>query len=244
MKVLIACEESQTVAKAFRARGHEAFSADIQLCGGGCPQWHIHGDVIPYINGDCTLQTENGDVHTIAGQWDLLIAHPPCTYMSGAGACRMYPEAGKPPDAERLKKALSAREFFFAFVNAACEHIAIENPRPLSIVGLPEESQQIQPFQFGEPYSKLTYLWLKNLPPLKYTKVIEVYKPYVSCGTSRNKGKTDKSGVSRAGGAAKIRSKTFPGIAEAMADQWGDQISSYSGGWSRISEIFGQVTLF
>lgn len=209
---------------------------------GGNPEYHIHGDVLPIINGDCTFTTQTGEKHEIKGRWDLIIAHPPCTYMSNAGACRMYPEAGKPPDLRRLKKALAAKDFFFLFVNADCEHIAIENPRPLSIVGLPEESQQVQPFQFGEPYSKLTYLWLKNLPPLKPTKIIRKYKPFLPSGTSRNAGTDYNIGTAH---GSKQRSKTFPGIAEAMADQWGEnQLSDYSGGWSRISEIFGQVTLF
>lgn len=220
MRVLIACEESQTVCKAFRERGHEAYSCDIQECSGGEPQWHIHDDCLHYINGDCTFITQGGRKHTIVGEWDLLIAHPPCTYMSNASAVRMFPKKGV-VDEERLQLALQAREFFMTLLTAKCERIAVENPRPLSIVGLPKESQRIQPYQFGEPYSKLTYLWLKNLPLLKPTNVLETYKPYVSCGTSHNKGNPDKAGFSRAGGAQKVRSKTFNGFADAFAEQWG-----------------------
>ena len=203
MNVLIACEESQEVCKAFRERGHRAFSCDIQECSGGHPEWHIQDDVLKHLEG-----------------WDLIIAHPPCTYMSGAGACRMYPKAGQ-IDQERFAKAMEAKEFFMKILTADCQKICIENPRPLKCVELPPPSQSIQPYEYGEPWSKLTYLWLKGLPPLFPTEIVQDYKPYVSCGTSRNKGNKDKSGMSRRGGAQKVRSKTFPGVARAMAEQWG-----------------------
>lgn len=222
MKILIACEESQTVCKAMRELGHEAYSADIQEPSGGHPEWHILGDVLPIINGNCEFTTMDGVIHKIDGRWDLLIAHPPCTYMSAAGACRMYPHKGF-VDEERYKRALEAAKFFNKFRDALCDKVAIENPRPLKIVGLPKETQQIQPYQFGEPYSKLTYLWLRGLPSLVPTEIISDYKPYVSCKTSRNKGNKSKAGASRKGGAAKARSKTFEGIAKAMADQWAGQ---------------------
>lgn len=203
MRVLVACEESQEVCKAFRARGHEAFSCDIQDCSGGHPEWHIKDDVLHHLDG-----------------WDLIIAHPPCTYLSAAGACRMFPKAGQ-IDIERFAKAMKAKEFFIKILDADCQRICIENPRPLKCVELPQHSQSIQPYEFGEPWSKLTYLWLKGLPPLFSTEIVADYKPYVSCRTSRNKGNPDKSGMSRRGGSQKIRSKTFPGIAKAMAEQWG-----------------------
>ena len=225
MNVLIACEESQEVCKAFRARGHRAFSCDIQECSGGHPEWHIQGDVLPLLNGNCDFWTRDRDGrgvgwHTIAGKWDLIIAHPPCTYMSAAGACRMYPKAGHIDEA-RFAKAMEAKRFFMAFLGADCPRICIENPRPLRCLELPPETQRIQPYEFGEPWSKLTYLWLKGLPPLMATEIVSDYKPYVSCGTSRNKGNPDKSGVSRRGGAQKVRSRSFPGIAKAMGEQWG-----------------------
>lgn len=204
MKVLVACEESQEVCKAFREIGHEAYSCDIQDCSGGHPEWHIKADVMEILKI----------------KWDLIIAHPPCTYMSAAGACRMYPRKGQ-IDEERLAKAMEAKEFFMKILNADCPRIAIENPLPLKCVGLPKPTQYIQPYQFGEPWSKLTGLWLKGLPQLVPSEFVADYKPYVSCGTSRNKGNKDKSGFSRAGGAQKARSKTFPGIARAMAEQWG-----------------------
>ena len=203
INVLVACEESQEVCKAFRDRGHNAFSCDLQECSGGHPEWHIQDDVLKHLDG-----------------WDLIIAHPPCTYMSGAGACRMYPKAGQ-IDQERFAKAMEAKEFFMKILTADCQKICVENPRPLKCVELPPPSQSIQPYEYGEPWSKLTYLWLKGLPPLFPTEIVQDYKPYVSCGTSRNKGNKDKSGMSRRGGAQKVRSKTFPGIAKAMAEQWG-----------------------
>ena len=163
----------------------------------------------------------------------MIIAHPPCTYITAAGACRMYPKAGE-IDKERFAKAVDARTFFMGIFGAECERICIENPRPLKCVELPNETQRIQPYQFGEPWSKLTYLWLKGLPPLEPTSVLSQFKPYVSCGTSRNKGNPDKKGASRRGGAQKVRSKTFQGIANAMAEQWGNitevQLSLFDGG--------------
>lgn len=205
MRLLVACEESQEVCKAFRALGHEAYSCDIIPCSGGHPEWHLQCDALEMLKM----------------RWDLIIAHPPCTYMSAAGACRMYPQAGH-IDGERFAKAMEAKRFFMDMLNAPCPRICIENPRPLKCVELPTETQRIQPYEYGEPWSKLTYLWLKGLPPLKPTKIVTGHKPYVSCGTSRNKGNPEKFGMSRRGGAQKVRSKTFPGIARAMASQWSD----------------------
>lgn len=219
MKVLVACEESQRVCTAFRELDHESYSCDIQECSGGHPEWHILGDVLPYINGNCEFITMDGIAHKI-DEWDLLIAHPPCTYLSNAGACRLYPQKGQ-LNKERYQQGLNAKEFFMQFYNADCDKVCIENPIPSKIYELPPYTQTIQPFEYGHPYSKKTCLWLKNLPKLNPTNILNEYKPYVSCGTSRNKGNKDKSGFSRAGGATKIRSKTFPGIAKAMAEQWG-----------------------
>lgn len=218
MKVLVACEESQRVCIAFREKGHEAYSCDILEPSGGHPEWHIKGDVLKAIGGG-TVTTMDGKTHDI-GKWDMMIAFPPCTYMSAAGACRMYPRKGE-IDIDRFGKAMEARAFFETLLNADIPRVAVENPLPLKVVGLPEPTQQIQPYQFGEPYSKRTCLWLRNIPPLKPTKALAEYKPFVSCGTSRNKGNKDKAGCSRAGGAQIARSKTFIGIAKAMAEQWG-----------------------
>lgn len=223
MNVLVACEESQEVCKAFRERGHEAFSCDLQECSGGHPEWHICGDVLAVLNGDCTFKTADEHTHTQSGKWDLIIAHPPCTYLSNAGACRLYPKKGE-LDKDRYIKGLKGKEFFMAFWwygFYGCGAIVIENPVPSSIYELPKPTNCIQPYEFGEGFSKKTYLWEFGVPPLMPTEIVKDFKPYVSCGTSRNKGKAEKSGVSRSGGAEKVRSKTFPGIAKAMAEQWG-----------------------
>ena len=202
MRVLVACEESQEVCKAFRAKGHEAYSCDIQECSGGHPEWHIQGDVLPLLKE----------------KWDLIIAHPPCTYMSKAGARFMYLTAGN-VNQERFEKALQAKEFFMQFMNADCDKICIENPTPLKIVGLPKESQVIQPYQFGHPYSKRTLLWLKGLPELKPTNILTEYTPYLPSNTGGfARGKGGSRGVAH---NAKDASKTFSGIAQAMAEQWG-----------------------
>ena len=220
MKILVACEESQAVTIELRKLGHEAFSCDIIKCSGGHPEWHIMQDVLPLLNGRCSFKTMDGIEHSIDGKWDMIIAHPPCTYMSKAGACRMYPKAGE-IDRERLIKARKAKAFFMEFYNANCDRIAIENPTPLRVVQLPKESQVIQPWQFGEPYSKRTLLWLKGLPNLKETKVMKNFSPWMPSNTG---------GFSRGKGGARgeahdpiTASKTFPGIAKAMAEQWGGE---------------------
>lgn len=152
MKVLIACEESQEVCKAFRAKGHEAYSADIQNPSGGHPEWHILGDVLPIIDGDCKFTTMDGTEHEVVGEWDLLIAHPPCTYLSNAGARWLY-KGGK-LNKERYEKGIKAKNFFEKFLNARCKKIVIENPIPSSIFNLPKYTQIIQPYEHGHPYSK------------------------------------------------------------------------------------------
>lgn len=218
MRVLVACEESQAVCKAFRERGHEAYSADIQECSGGHPEWHIKGDVLPLIGGDCSFITESGEKHTVDGKWDMLIAFPPCTYMTNAGAVRMRVKGEIQP--ERFRKAMLAKEFFMKFYDADCGRIAIENPVPMKIVGLPPCSQMIQPYFFGHEYSKRTYLWLKGLPPLFSSELVFHHEPYVNGGCKdahgnyrRFQGRNERDPLTR--------SKTYPGIAKAMAEQWG-----------------------
>lgn len=218
MKILVACEESQRVCTAFREKGHEAYSCDLVECSGGHPEWHIRWDVLPLLNGRCSFLTCDGKLHRIDGRWDLIIAHPPCTYMSKAGARFMYLTAGN-VNQERLKKALQAKDFFMQFMDADCDKICIENPTPLKIVGLPKESQVIQPYQFGHPYSKRTLLWLKGLPELTPTNILTEYKPYLPSNTGGfSRGQGGSRGVAR---DAKTASVTFHGVAKAMADQWG-----------------------
>ena len=201
LKVLIACEESQTTCKAFRALGHEAYSCDIQDCSGGHPEWHFKQDVLPLLREP----------------WDLIIAHPPCTFMSKAGARWMYPTAGTISD-ERYQLSQEAKAFFMEFWNCPCPHLAIENPVPLQIVGLPKPTQAIQPYEYGDPYSKKTLLWLRGLPELRPTKVLKEHTPWMPSNTS---GFAHGQGGSR--GIAhdqRMASKTFEGIAAAFADQW------------------------
>lgn len=202
LKILIACEESQVVCKSFRELGHEAYSCDIQECSGGHPEWHIQGDVLPLLNE----------------KWDLIIAHPPCTYLSNAGARWLY--AGGKLNEKRYKKGIGGKEFFLKFLNANCDHVAIENPIPSSIYDLPRYTQVIQPYEYGDPWSKKTCLWLKGLPPLHPTNIIEDHKPFCPSGSYSKKHDPKFKGASRKGGSAKSRSKTFPGIAKAMAEQW------------------------
>ena len=220
MKVLVACEESQAVCKAFRESGHEAYSCDIEPCSGGHPEWHIQQDVLPLLNGRCSFKTMDGIEHSIDEKWDLIIAHPPCTYLSNAGARWLY--AGGELNAERYKKGLDGKKFFMAMLNADCPRVAVENPIPSSIYDLPKYNQVIQPYQFGEPWSKKTCLWLKGLEPLRPTNIVEDYKPYCSSGSYSGTHNPKYKGASRKGGSAKSRSKTFPGIARAMAEQWGN----------------------
>lgn len=217
MKVLVACEESQRVCIAFRKLGHEAYSCDILDPSGGHPEWHILGDALKAICGG-ELVTMDGIKHDI-GRWDLIIAHPPCTYLSNAGARWLY--AGGKLNRERYAKGLDGKKFFMAMLNADCQRIAVENPIPSSIYGLPQYTQIIQPYQFGEPWSKKTCLWLKGLEPLQPTNIVYNYKPYCTSGSYTGAHDPKYKGASRKGGSAKSRSKTFPGIAEAMAEQWG-----------------------
>lgn len=225
MKVLVACEESQRVCMAFREKGHEAYSCDIQPCSGGHPEWHIQDDVLNFIDGRGTrnlsmfVLAESGDIIEIPEKWDLIIAHPPCTYLSNAGARWLY--AGGKLNTDRYQRGLDGKKFFMAMLNADCPRIAVENPIPSSIYGLPEYTQIIQPYKFGEPWSKKTCLWLKGLEPLQPTNILTEYKPYCSSGSYSGTHDPKYKGASRKGGSAKSRSKTFEGIANAMAEQWG-----------------------
>ena len=205
MKVLIACEYSGIVREEFRKLGHDAWSCDILDT--EIPGNHFKGDVLEHLNKD----------------WDLIIAHPPCTYLSNAGACRLYPEKGK-LDMERYEKGLIAKDFFMKFYNHSCTKIAIENPVSSRIFELPKYSQEIQPYEFGHPYTKKTRLWLKGLPKLKPTNIIDKseVKTFIESGTSRYKN-TNKNKNRYVARGSKDRSKFWSGIAQAMAQQWSDQ---------------------
>lgn len=198
MRILVACEESQAVTIELRRLGHEAYSCDIIECSGGHPEWHLQVDALELLKM----------------KWDMIIAHPPCTYLSAAGAQIMFPKAGGPPEPERYKKGLDAAEFFMAFLNADCPRIAVENPVPLTVFGLPQYDQVVHPYMFGDPWYKRTCFWLKGLPPLQATDEIPPQGYWMQRSGKRAKG---SSGGHR---SKKLRSKTFPGIARAMAKQW------------------------
>ena len=179
MNVLVACEESQAVCKAFREKGHNAFSCDIQECSGGHPEWHIQGDVLEILNPHqisnsfygIVFRTVDGEAHAIKGKWDMIIAHPPCTYMSNAGACRLYPKKGQLNE-ERYQKGLEAKDFFLQFINADCDKIAVENPIPSRVFELPKYTQIIQPYEHGHPFTKKLVYGLKVYHHLNRQKLL------------------------------------------------------------------------
>ena len=217
MKVLVACEESQVVCKAFREKGHNAFSCDIQECSGGHPEWHIKQDVIPLLNGRCSFKTCDGAEHTIDGKWDMIIAHPPCTYLTGASAV----ELSKHP--ERLQKGFEAVEFFCQFLNADCEKIVVENPPPMKRFNLPKYNQLVRAYKIGEPHTKAYCLWLKGLQKLKVDETAEKPKAkyqriHSATGKKKSGSKWYNTGNTN---HRKHRSKTPIGLALAMAEQWG-----------------------
>ena len=199
MRVLVACEESQRVCMAFRKRGHQAFSCDIQPCSGRHPEWHIQDDVLKILNHG----------------WDLVIAHPPCTYLTVAGSVRLMDgKTHTVKDMARYKKMVEAADFFYYFWNYNTSPIAIENPVPMKIAGLPMYQQIIEPYWFGDPWYKRTCLWLKDLPKLVPTNMVEPTGHWINASSKTLEGQPNP----------KMRSKTFPGIAEAMADQWGSYL--------------------
>jgi len=210
VNVLVACEESQRVCTAFRERGHTAWSCDIQPCSGGHPEWHILGDCLPLLNGDCWFTTEAGGRHAQKGRWDLIIAHPPCTKTSNAGAKHLY--RGHRLNIPRYYEGLCGKALFMAIWAADCEKVVIENPMPSAVFNFPPASQIIQPFEYGHPVSKKTLLWERGVAPLKPTCIVTPTANCHEAGTWFMKGGKERQ---------KNRSKTFPGIAEAMADQWG-----------------------
>lgn len=224
MKVLIACEESQTVCKAFRAKGHEAYSCDIIEPSGGHPEWHIHGDAIEALKGGVII-TMDGVEHDI-GKWDLVIAHPPCTYLTVSGNRWFNVERYGDKARQRIVERELAAAFFMQFVNSDCEHIAIENPVGYMSTHYRKPDCIIQPYEFGHHARKTTCLWLKGLPPLKPIDIVkpgEILPGGYSVGASANFARDENGKPIRWNDprTAKARSKTFPGIAKAMAEQWG-----------------------
>lgn len=204
MKILVACEESQAVTIELRKLGHEAYSCDIIPCSGGHPEWHLQQDVIPLLKE----------------KWDMIIAFPPCTYLTVTGNRWFNVERYGEKAVQRMKDREKAIEFFMEFANADCDKIAIENPIGAMSTAYRKPNQIIHPYMFGDPERKATCLWLKGLPELEPTNVVKpnivVYK--------NGKGTDSPWHVNTMGlpkeERAKMRSKTFPGIAKAMAEQW------------------------
>lgn len=251
LNVLIACEESQRVCTAFRKRGHRAFSCDIQECSGGHPEWHIKGDVLPIINGRTAFVTEDGKQHGIGGRWDLIIAHPPCTYLTVSGNRWFNVEKYGAKALERIKLRDEAVKFFMTFVNADCDHIAIENPIGTINTIYRKPDCIVHPYYFGDPVRKATCLWLKNLPVLEKTNEVEpdITPIQTDKGHYTFSGPLlyarDKNGKIISWNdprTAKERSKTFPGFAKAMADQWSRYLENEE--LNNVNEKYERLTLF
>ena len=220
MNILVACEESQRVTTEFRRLGHNAFSCDIIDQSGGHPEWHIMQDVLPLLNGACNFETTDGTKHEVVGKWDMIIAFPPCTYLTVTGNRWFNVERYGEKAIRRYKDREQAIKFFMSFANANCDRIAIENPVGVMSTEWRKPNQIINPWLFGDAFEKRTCLWLKGLPELTPTNIVDIppRKKFDS-------GNTMPSWYAEAWHLpkeerAKLRSKTFPGIAKAMAEQW------------------------
>lgn len=218
MNVLVACEESQAVTIELRKLGHRAFSCDLIECSGGHPEWHIMADCLPLLNGDCKFQTMDGISHEQRGGWDMIIAFPPCTHLAVSGA-RWFAEKQKD---FRQQKAVA---FFMYFVLANCDRIAVENPIGIMSSVYRKPDQIVQPYEYGDHARKSTCLWLKGLPLLEPTDIVdagEIHRGGFSKGANLDWARDDTGAALQWNDSmtARIRSKTFPGIAKAMAEQW------------------------
>lgn len=224
MKVLIACEESQAVTIELRRLGHEAYSCDIQECSGGHPEWHIMQDVLPLLNGSCEFRTMDGEVHRVEGKWDMIIAHPPCTYLTVTGNRWFSVERYGEKAIQRHKDREAAAEFFMAFANANCDKIAIENPIGAMSTIWRKPDQIVHPYMFGDPERKATCFWLKGLKPLAPTDVVEPRVVKYKNGKGSDSPWHMETMKLPPTERSKARSVTFPGIAKAMAEQWGGSL--------------------
>lgn len=233
MKILVACEESQRVCIELRKLGHEAYSCDIQEPSGGHPEWHILDDVLKHINGAISFRTMDGTLHyfSMSDKWDMIIAHPPCTYLSNVATrshslkCTSLDKINR-----RTEKRIEAMRFFMNIANSDCDRIAIENPIGVMNTCYRKPDQIISPYMFAESetdtenyVTKATCLWLKGLPPLETNTLPKPNNSEIFGVMPSGKAKTWEDSLCRAGGAEKARSKTFPGIAKAMAKQWAGQ---------------------
>lgn len=225
MKVLVACEESQRVCIAFREKGHEAYSCDIMECSGGHPEWHIKGDVLPIINGYKTptdiFITQDGFAHCVPKRWDLIIAHPPCTYLTVTGNRWFNVEKYGEKAIKRLQDREEAIKFFLSIANADCDRIVIENLIGVMSTVWRKPEQIIQPYMFGDSAEKKTCLWLKGVEPLNATNEVEPpERVKFDSGRTMPKWYADAWRLPKEE-RSRLRSQTFPGIAKAMAEQWG-----------------------
>lgn len=227
MKVLVACEESQAVCKAFRDKGHEAYSCDIIECSGGHPEWHIKQDVLPLLNGDCEFVSEVGQKHLVVGKWDLIIAHPPCTFLTVTGNRWFNVQKYGKKAEQRFKQQTMAAVFFMSLWSASCEKVVIENPIGCMSTYFRKPDQIIHPYYFAENENdencerKATCLWMRGVEPLQYEvkhqpRIIK-YKNGSGTDSPWHINTMSLPPAER----AKARSKTFFGIAKAMAEQWG-----------------------
>lgn len=222
MKVLVACEESQEVCKAFRGLGHEAYSCDIQEPSGAHPEWHILGDALKAVEAR-ELATMDGTMHEV-GKWDLLIAHPPCTYLTVTGNRWFNVERYGDAALNRLINRQEAVNFFMEFALSGIPKIAIENPVGYMSTAWRKPDQIIHPYMFGDPARKATCLWLKGLPKLTPTDMVEPDIIHYKNGNGTDNPWHMETIKLPPNERAKARSKTFPGIAKAMAEQWGGDV--------------------
>jgi len=204
-KVLVACEESQAITIKLRDLGHEAFSCDILPCSGGHPEWHLQGDIFNYVNKG----------------WDLMIAHPPCTFLSVSGARHLYNKDGS-KNLERYENQKLALEFVQKLMDVPILRIAIENPVSVISTKIRKPDQIVQPWMFGDEATKTTCLWLKNLPMLEATKIVgKGERTIFKSGKSHPKWYADAFALAKTPSERRnLRSKTFQGMAQAMAEQW------------------------
>lgn len=219
MRVLVACEESQAVTVELRKLGHEAYSCDIIPCSGGHPEWHIMGDCLPLLNGNCEFETMDGRRHeaTRGGRWDMIIAFPPCTKTSNAGARHLW-KGGK-LNVSRYYEGLCGKALFQAIWAADCDRVVIENPVPSKIFDYPPPTQAIQPYEYGHPFTKKTLLWERGVPTLRPTDIVEPQRTWCPSGSYSYEHNEKHRGMFTKD-RAKNRAKTFPGVAKAMAEQW------------------------
>jgi hypothetical protein len=220
MRILVACEESQRVTTELRNLGHEAYSCDIQPCSGGHKEWHIQQNVLPLLDGHCSFRTMDGLAHTIDTKWDLIIAHPPCTYLTVTGNRWFNEERYGDKARKRKQDRDEAIQFFMAFANADCERIAIENPVGVMSTHFRKPDQTVHPYMFGDPERKATCFWLKGLPLLQPTNVVEPVVIQFKNGKGTDSPWHLNTISLPPAERSKARSKTFPGMAKAMAEQW------------------------